>query len=124
MAILNQIAFGISAEAAGLTTTESVSLTTRIEKTEAYKETGEYACVRFYNPHGEFSATGYGISTAKALTTALTTASDLAGGDPDANSSLSANASKIYVNNITKEESNEDFVKTTISGVFYGGIAT
>ena len=60
----------------------------------------------------------------KALTTALATATDLAGGDPDANSSLNANSSKIYVNNITKEESNEDFVKTTISGVFYGGIAT
>tara|TARA_B100001939_G_scaffold347786_1_gene370602 strand:- start:1296 stop:1676 length:381 start_codon:yes stop_codon:yes gene_type:complete len=125
MAIKDQIAFGIgTTEAAGLTTTESVSITTRIDKTEAYLENGEYACVRFYNPHGEFTATGYGITTAKALISVLATASDIAGLDPDDNSSESANASKIYVNSIAKEESNEDFQKTTISGVFYGGINT
>ena len=126
MAILNQISFGIagSNEAAGLTTTESVSLTVRTEKAEAIKETGEYASVNFYNPHGDFTAVGYGITTAKALTTALTTATDLGELDPDDNSALSANASKIYVNNISKDESNEDFQKITISGTFFGGIAT
>tara|TARA_Y100000361_G_scaffold82796_1_gene73225 strand:+ start:1962 stop:2342 length:381 start_codon:yes stop_codon:yes gene_type:complete len=123
MAIKDSIEFGIHAsqEAAGLTTTESVSITTRIDKTEGYLENGEYACVRFYNPHGEFTATGYGITTAKALISALTTASDLAGLDPDANTTGLSNT-KIYVNSIAKEESNEDFQKTTISGVFYGGI--
>ena len=97
MAIKDSIAFGIGdQEAAGLTTTESVSITTRIDKTEGYKENGEYACVRFYNPHGEFTATGYGITTAKALISALTTASDLASLDPDDNTTGLSNT-KIFV---------------------------
>ena len=127
MAILGQVPFGIGGnqQAGGLTSTESVSLTVRTEKAEAYKENGEYCSVNYYNPHGEFSCVGYGLHAASVLMASFTTGDEATRGtgglDPDTFINGSASL-KIYINNITKEEANEEFVKTTITGTFFNGV--
>jgi hypothetical protein len=119
MALLDAITFGLASEAAGFNCTESVSLTNRVDKAEAYDEAGEFCSVNYYNEHGEFTATGYGLASVPALVSVVTA---LGGVDNDTHHS--GTDSNIYITSVSEENTNEDFQKYTIGGVFYKNINT
>tara|TARA_B110000438_G_scaffold301515_1_gene356605 strand:+ start:2563 stop:2895 length:333 start_codon:yes stop_codon:yes gene_type:complete len=110
MALLDAISFGIGSEAAGFTATESASMTSRMDKVEATDEDGEFASFSYYNANGEFSATGYGTTTA-SLGTAITALGGLTAGG------------SVFCSEVTVEESAEDFAKSSVKGQFWSGIS-
>ena len=57
--VLNAIPFGMDAEVADFTATESVSLTNRADKSEVVGADGNVFSVCYYNHHGDWTATGF-----------------------------------------------------------------
>ena len=121
MALSDEFDFGIgNSEAAGLTLTESVSMTTRMDKAEAYDNNGNLCAFRYYNPHGEFTATGYGLASVPVMA-AVTDA--LTGLNNDTHIDGTTD-SDVFITSVAEENASEDYRKFTISGVFYKNIKT
>jgi len=133
MAIKDAIPFGITYDAAQFTATESISITNRADKAEVVGSDGNYFACSYYNQGGDWSATGYsnavggntGIGLALAAADVGKDGSDdttrMAPGFTGA-SGVTGGASSgagVYITEITREESNEDFVKYSYSGQFW-----
>lgn len=106
----NTLEFGIAADEASLVT-QSVSVTNKMDKKEARDKCGIVVAVAYYNPTSEIQIEGLGTAT-NGIGTALSLAGSyltLAGGT--------------FVDEVTVEKGNEDFVKSTVKATSYGGIS-
>lgn len=102
--------FGIADDEASLNT-QSVSVTKKKDKKEARDKCGNICTLAFYNGTCDIQITGLGKSATS----------------PGASLSLSSGfgtvAGAIYVDEVSIEKSNEDFVKSTIKATAYEGIS-
>jgi hypothetical protein len=106
--------FGIAEEEASLVT-QSVSVTAKMDKKEARDGCGIVKSVAHYNKTFEVQIEGLGANTGAltvggALSLAGTFGLTIAG--------------DTYIDEITVEKSNEEFVKTSIRAMAYEGIVT
>lgn len=101
--------FGIANDEAGLVT-QSVSVTNKTDKKEARDKCGIIVAVSYYNPTSEIQIEGLGTAsnTIGSLLSLAGTYLTLAG--------------LAYVDEVTVEKANEEFVKSTIKATAYGGI--
>ena len=106
--------FGITNEEASLVT-QSVSLTQKKDKKEARNGCGEVKAVTYYNETTEVSIEGLGANTGSNT---VGTALSLAGSFGITVTGL------IFVDEITVEKANEEFVKTSIKATAYRGITS
>lgn len=112
-------AFGIPTDVASLLTT-SVQVAEKREKKEAKDRCGDVITVAYYGSSREITVEGLGlpdaaIKPAEALTMALTEY-NLGG--------LTAITNVIVIDEVTVDQANEDFAKTTIKATQYSGIDT
>lgn len=99
------LAFGVPNAEASLTT-QSVSITKKIDKKEGKNECGVTVSVAYYNQTTEVTVEGLGISSATlGATLSITTGSNT-----------------IYVEEVTIAYGNEEFTKSTVKGTRYHGI--
>lgn len=107
--------FGVASDELGLATT-SISLTHKADKKEVRNNCGDIVGIVYYNKMTDISIDGYGTasfgtsnsSTAVGTALSLTGSYDVAGA--------------IFVDEVTEDQSNEDFVKTSVKAVSYEGI--
>jgi hypothetical protein len=131
MAIRDAIPFGISGDAAAMTATESISITHRADKAEVVGSDGNYFACSYYNQGGDWSTSGYSNAVDGAVGIGLALSAANVGKDTDT-STMSpgftgpagatggeATGAGVYVTEITREESNEDFVKYSYKGQFW-----
>lgn len=107
--------YAIPQEAAGFEATNSIDLTTRKDRVDATGEDGEYASFSYLNEHGEFTASGHTLGGAAPAGVNFGQALAALGG-------IGAPAGIVFVQEITLEESNEDFQKWSVKGNFWAGI--
>lgn len=131
--VLNAIPFGMDAEVADFTATESVSLTNRADKSEVVGADGNVFSVCYYNHHGDWTATGFKATAptaslgAQLVATGSDTTSDMKPGLTGANGGAAAGGSDagqnaaIYISEIQIEEGAEDFQKYTLKGQWWAG---
>lgn len=131
--VLNAIPFGMDAEVADFTATESVSLTNRADKMEQVGSDGNIYSVCYYNFHGDFTATGFKNGTptaslgAQLANTGSDATSDMKPGLTGANGTAAADGTAagenaaVYISEIQVEESAEEFQKFTLKGVWWAG---
>lgn len=102
--------FGVAEDEASLVT-QSVSVTNKMDKKEARDKCGIIVSVAYYNPTSEVQIEGLGTA-ANGIGSAL---------------SLSGTyltlAGATYVDEVSLEKANEEFVKSSIRATSYGGIA-
>jgi len=101
--------FGVSDDEASLTT-QSVSVTRKIDKQEARDKCGIIVSVAYYNETADISVDGLGTSAA-VLGAALT----LTG-------TFGLGSGLIYIDEVSVDKSNEDFVKSSVKATQYSGI--
>ena len=128
--VLNAIPFGMDAEVADFTATESVSITNRADKMEQVGSDGNVYSVCYYNNHGDWTATGFknGTPTASLGAQLANTGSDatsdmkpgLIGANGGADTGSGSGAS-VFISEIQVEESAEEFQKFTLKGVWWKG---
>lgn len=132
MAIKDELPFGITANAAGLAFTESVSITHRVDKAETVGASGNIKSCSYYNHGGEWTCTGYKNGfTAPSIGSVVSALGSDANGDfapgftgaKGVTGGTATNA-KVFVTEVTIEEAAEDFQKFTIKGNFYKAITT
>lgn len=102
------LAFGLDSDEASLTT-QSVSVTTKSDKKEARDKYGTIVAVAYYNKTSDVSIEGLGASTAQ-IAAALTLANTF------------TVAGTTYIDEVTVEKANEEFVKSSIKATSYSGI--
>ena len=134
MAILNNIPFGLAANVADFSITESASMTNRSDKIETVGQTGNIKSVTYYNANGEFTATGLKVGTPSCTVTTFIaigeTGSDSAGalkaGFTGAGGATggAATGALVLVTELTIEQSNEDFERYTVKGQFWKNITS
>ncbi len=108
--------FGITDDEASLTT-QSVSMTNKMDKKEARDSCGVIVSVAYYNPTSEISIEGLGTVSATVGTTLSLSGTYLTPGG-------GSTARPIYVDEVTVEKENEEFVKSSIRATSYDGIAS
>ena len=101
--------FGVAEDEASLVT-QSVSVTNKTDKKEARDKCGIVVSVAYYNPMSEISIEGLGTA-ANSIGSALT----LTG-------TYLTLAGSTFVDEVSLEKANEEFVKSTIKATSYGGI--
>jgi predicted alternative tryptophan synthase beta-subunit len=101
--------FGVAADEASLVT-QSVSVTNKIDKKEARDKCGIIVAVAYYNPTSEIQIEGLGTAA-----TTVGSALSLTG-------TYLGLAGATYVDEVSLEKANEEFVKSTIRATSYGGI--
>lgn len=106
----DDLEFGIDADEASLVT-QSVSVTNKKDKKEARDKCGIVVAVAYYNPTSEIQIEGLG------------TASNTAGSALSLAGTYLPLAGATFVDEVTLEKANEEFVKSTIKATSYGGIA-
>lgn len=106
--------FGISDDEASLTT-QSVSMTNKTDKKEARDKCGVVVSVAYYNPTSEISIEGLGTASTSPGATLSLAGTYLTPGGGSA-------AATIYVDEVTVEKENEEFVKSSIRATAYSGI--
>ena len=131
MAIRDAIPFGISGDAAAMTATESISITNRADKAEVVGSDGNYFACSYYNQGGDWSASGYSNAVAGGIGIGVVLSAANVGKDTDTttmspgftgNGGITggeATGAGVYITEITREESNEDFVKYSYKGQFW-----
>lgn len=102
------LAFGLEADEASLTT-QSVSATNKSDKKEARDKYGTIVAVAYYNKTTDISIEGLGASTA-AIASALTL------------NNTFTEAGTTYIDEVTVERANEEFVKSSIKATSYEGL--
>jgi predicted alternative tryptophan synthase beta-subunit len=105
----DSLEFGISHDEASLVT-QSVSVTNKSDKKEARDKCGIVVSVAYYNKTSEISIEGLGTSAAE-----IGDALSLAGSYIDL-------AGATFVEEVSVEKGNEDFVKSSIKAMSYEGI--
>lgn len=106
-AIGTALTFGISADEISLTT-QRVTLVKKSDKKEARDSCGDVVSVVHYNKMEEVQVEGYGTSSKVVGGTIALTSVTL--------------AYTVYIDEVTIDLSNEDYVKSTVKGVGYAGI--
>jgi hypothetical protein len=106
------LSFGIANEESSLTT-QSVSVTNKSDKKEARDKQGIIVAVAYYNKTSEFSIEGLGTFT--GASTNIGTALSLSG-------TFDKAGTTIYLDEVSVEKSNEDFVKSSLKATSYEGI--
>jgi hypothetical protein len=106
----DELAFGCPADEQSLTT-QKVTVTNKTDKKSARDKSGIEVAVSYYNNTSDISIEGYG-TTSLAPAAALT----LAG-------TYLTLAGAAFVDEVTLDTMNEDFVKSTIKGTAYEGIS-
>jgi hypothetical protein len=101
--------FGISDDEASLVT-QSVSVTNKTDKKEARDKCGIVVAVAYYNPTSEVQIEGLGSASATVGSSLSLTGTYL------------GLAGATYVDEVSIEKANEEFVKSTIRATSYGGI--
>lgn len=101
--------FGVSDDEGSLTT-QSVSVTRKSDKAEARDKCGIIVAVAYYNEMADVSIDGLGTSAATPGSTLSLTGS------------FGLGAGLIFVDEITVDKANEDFVKSSIKATQYSGI--
>lgn len=102
--------FGIAADEASLTT-QSVSVTNRMDKVEARDKCGIVVSVAYYNPTSDITIEGLG------------TAANSVGTSLSLSGTYITLAGTTYVDEVTLEKGNQAFVSSTIRATSYGGIS-
>jgi len=102
--------FGVDDDEATLVT-QSVQHTKKSDKKEARDNCGNVVAVAYYNVTSEVTVEGIGTSTL-AVGAALT----LAG------TGLGTVSGALYVDEVTVEKNNEEFIKSTVKATAYTGI--
>ncbi len=101
--------FGVSDDEASLTT-QSVSITRKIDKTEARDKCGIIVAVAYYNPTADVTIDGLGTS-AGVLGALLTL-----------NGSFGLGAGNIYIEEVSVDKANEEFVSSSVKAMQFSGI--
>jgi hypothetical protein len=101
--------FGIEDDEASLVT-QSVSVTNKTDKKEARDKCGDIVAVSYYNPTSEIQIEGLGTATS-----VVGLALSLAG-------TYITLAGSTFVDEVSVEKANEEFVKSSIKATSYGGI--
>ena len=101
--------FGVADDEASLVT-QSVSVTNKTDKKEARDKCGIIVAVAYYNPTSEVSIEGLGTA-ANSIGSALT----LSG-------TYLTLAGTTFVDEVSLEKANEEFVKSSIKATSYSGI--
>lgn len=101
--------FGVADDEASLVT-QSVSVTNKTDKKEARDKCGIVVAVAYYNPMSEIQIEGLG------------TAANSVGSALSLSGTYITLAGATYVDEVTLEKQNEEFVKSTIRATSYGGI--
>ena len=104
-----QLEFGIVAEEASLVT-QSVSVTNKMDKKEARNSCGSIVSVAYYNATSEVQIEGLGTAT-----NTVGTSLSLSG-------TYLTLAGETYVDEVSVEKANEEFVKSSIKATSYSGI--
>ena len=107
----SSLEFGVSDDEATLTT-QSVSVTNKKDKKEARDKCGIVVAVAYYNPTSEVSIEGLGTNGSLSVGGLL------------ALSGTFTLAGALYIDEITVDKGNEDFVKTSVKATAYGGISS
>ena len=102
--------FGIAADEASLVT-QSVSVTNKTDKKEARDKCGIVVSVAYYNPTSEIQIEGLG------------TAANSVGTSISLSGSYITLAGATFVDEVSVEKGNEEFVKSTIKATSYSGIS-
>ena len=102
--------FGLTNDIASLITQKATS-TQKVEKKEARNKTGDVIAKALYNTTTEISVEGLGDVALALVATVTTTGLDTAGG-------------AVFLEELTRDYGNEDFVKSSIKGMAYAGIAS
>ena len=106
----SSLEFGVSDDEASLTT-QSVSVTNKMDKKEARDKCGIVVAVAYYNPTSEISIEGLGTNGSLSV------------GGTISLSGTFITVGAIYIDEISVEKGNEDFTKTSVKATSYGGIA-
>jgi predicted alternative tryptophan synthase beta-subunit len=104
-----ELEFGIEDDEASLVT-QSVSVTNKKDKKEARDKCGDIIAVSYYNPTSEIQIEGLGTA-ANTVGSALS----LAG-------TYLTLAGQTFVDEVSLEKANEEFVKSSVKATSYGGI--
>jgi len=103
------LSFGVASDESSLTT-QSVSVTNKADKKEARDKDGGVTAVAYYNKTSEISIEGLGTfsgaSTNIGTTLTISGTFDLA-------------SSTVYLDEVTIEQANEEFVKTSLKATAY-----
>lgn len=113
MAVVGEsLVFGIVADEASLVT-QSVSVTNRSDKKEARDKSGVVIAVSYYNETSDITIEGLGkaVNTIGASLSLTNTGAGTLAGDA-------------FVDEVTIDLANEEFVKSSIRGTAYEGIST
>ena len=102
------LSFAIDTDEASLVT-QSVSVTNRSDKKEARDKCGIVVAVAYYNQTSDITIEGLGASNATIGSTLSL-------------SGTYTTAGTTYVDEVTVEKQNEEFVKSTIRATSYAGI--
>lgn len=103
--------FGVSDDEASLTT-QSVSVTRKTDKQEARDKCGIIVSVAYYNPMADVSIDGLGTSAA------------VIGAQLTLTGTFGLGAGLIFIDEVTIDKANEDFVKSSVKATQYSGILT
>jgi hypothetical protein len=103
--------FGIEDDEASLVT-QSVSVTNKMDKKEARNNCGDIVTVAYYNPTSEVQIEGLGTAS-----NTIGSALSLAG-------TYITLAGDTFVDEVSVEKANEEFVKSSIKATSYGGITS
>ena len=101
-------AFGISADLHSLIT-QKITSTQKCDKKEGRDKNGDVKCVAYYNNTTEISFDGLG-DISLALAASITASVPTAGGT-------------FFCEEVTRDYSNEDFVKSSVKGTAYPAIS-
>jgi hypothetical protein len=105
-----ELEFGIEQDEASLVT-QSVSVTNKMDKKEARNNCGDIVTVAYYNPTSEVQIEGLGTAS-----NTIGSALSLAG-------TYITLAGDTFVDEVSVEKANEEFVKSSIKATSYGGIS-
>lgn len=104
----SSLSFAIDTDEASLVT-QSVSVTNRSDKKEARDKCGIVVAVAYYNQTSDITIEGLGASAATVGSTLSLSGSYTVAGT-------------IYVDEVTIDKQNEEFVRSTIRATAYSGI--
>ena len=105
------VTFGISNDCNGLTT-DKLSVSNKSQKKEIRDKDGDVCSVAYYGFTSDISGSGYGSATISSIGTAVTATT----------ATTHTLGSNIYLDSISFEFSNEDYVKVSWKGTSFDAL--
>jgi hypothetical protein len=109
--IIGGVTFGISADCNGLTT-DKLSVSNKSQKKEIRDKDGNICSVAFYGFTSDISGSGYGAAANYSIGTLVTAAA----------ASTKKLGGSIYLDSISFDFSNEDYVKVSWKGTSFASV--